>query len=340
MQQPLTGKKILLAEGDVRFSGLISQDLRQLGAEVLLARDPEQCLSIYDQIPVDALLCDLDLSSANGYHIVRRLRAEGSQLPIIILTDSQNHSDIAAILRLGVQDIILKPVIPLATLRSKLLAVIFPDFHHTPLALNQLLLDEWSHLRARPNQALLLLHQLQPPLRQYIAHCLVNYRHLRRHQEAGLLLDMEAVTPKAIAFYLIDTGSIGQNGVLGCFILRALFSDFLQRDARTSRYGIGALLAVLKKLNTALIQSGLAGEFPVVMGYYFTEKEKLVLLSAGVSGTLTCGQRRYSLRRGASPGLSEFVDAKLQVFNARGFQCRFSGKTSILELMLSRDKIL
>lgn len=340
MQQPLTGKKVLLAEGDDHYCGLISQDLQQLGAEVLLANDSHQCFSIYYQTAVDLLLCDLALPPANAYQIVRRLRAEGSQLPIIILTNSEDHTNIATILRLGVQDIILKSIISLATLRSKLLAALFPDIYNCRVELNQSLLDEWAHLSARPQQAVTLLQQLQPPIRQHIAHCLVNYRHLRQRQGAGLVLDMEEISPQTLAFYIIDTSNIGKNGLIGSFMLRALFSNLIQKYAVTSTGGADHLLRVLQELNTALLQSGLIGALPVVMGYYFAGQDKLLLLPAGVSCTLTCGQQRYVLRRGSAPGILPYVDAQAEEFTVSGFECRFSGKTATLELMLSRDKKL
>lgn len=46
----------------------------------------------------------------NGLELVEQVRNRGEQLPILMISATENMADIAKALRLGVQDVLLKPV--------------------------------------------------------------------------------------------------------------------------------------------------------------------------------------------------------------------------------------
>ena len=60
----------------------------------------------------DLLVLDLRMPTTDGLTLMRRLRAEGFETPVLILTMSDSESDLAAALRAGVRGYLLKDMEP------------------------------------------------------------------------------------------------------------------------------------------------------------------------------------------------------------------------------------
>lgn len=56
------------------------------------------------------MICDISMPRMNGLELVETLRNRGEQLPILMISATENMADIAKALRLGVEDVLLKPV--------------------------------------------------------------------------------------------------------------------------------------------------------------------------------------------------------------------------------------
>ncbi len=73
--------------------------------------------------PFDAMLLDVSLPDGNGRDLCARLRANGSRMPVLMLTGSSEEADVVRGLEAGADDYIAKPFrlgVLLARLRSQL----------------------------------------------------------------------------------------------------------------------------------------------------------------------------------------------------------------------------
>ncbi len=118
MTQPLAGKHILIVEDEPVFRSLLDSWLSSLGATTALAEDGVDALEKMVSITPDLMICDIAMPRMNGLKLVEHLRNEGNQTPILVISATENMADIAKALRLGVQDILLKPVKDLNRLRE------------------------------------------------------------------------------------------------------------------------------------------------------------------------------------------------------------------------------
>ena len=118
MEKPLSGKHILIVEDEVVFRSLLDNFLSALGAVVTLADDGIHALESLSRTLPDLMICDLAMPRMDGIKLVEHLRSKGNTLPILVISATENMSDIAHVLRLGVQDVLLKPVKDLARLRE------------------------------------------------------------------------------------------------------------------------------------------------------------------------------------------------------------------------------
>ena len=70
------------------------------------------------QQQADLLVLDLRLAQTDGLSLLRQLRAEGCDIPVVILTMSAAEDDLAAALRAGVKGYLLKDMEPEAVIES------------------------------------------------------------------------------------------------------------------------------------------------------------------------------------------------------------------------------
>ena len=78
--------------------------------------DPAQVVSMLrEQLP-DLMVLDLRLGQADGLTLLRQIRAEGCETPVVILTMSDSEDDLSAALRAGVRGYLLKDMEPEAVI--------------------------------------------------------------------------------------------------------------------------------------------------------------------------------------------------------------------------------
>lgn len=99
----------LLIEDSLRLRRSIGAGLRRSGWAVDALEDGLKGLSYAELNPYDVLILDLGLPGLDGLELLRRLRAGGSQLPVLILTARDAVRDRVAGLRTGADDYLVKP---------------------------------------------------------------------------------------------------------------------------------------------------------------------------------------------------------------------------------------
>lgn len=335
MEKPLAGRKILIAEDEAVCLAVLEKFLRSLGADTFVASDGITALRQLKQIMPDLLICDLEMPEMNGLQLVEQLRTGGEQLPILIISATENMSDIAHVLRLGVQDVLLKPISSIERLREAVYECLYPSMFTSKVAEDEQLFEDWDALVQDPSAAAKLLQQLKPPVQQYIAHCRVNYRQLTTADDPGLVLDIAALSESDLAFYCLDVTRAGNNGVLAALLLRALFNGLVQEQLSGRRQRLPELNELLKKVNALLRRADLQGQFPLVVGYYHQKLKSLLLVSAGLNASLDINAHHIQLNSGTPLGTLNHI--YLNQISQRGeeWQCQIWGAGGKLRLMLS-----
>jgi two-component system response regulator len=337
MTQPLAGKQILIVEDEPVFRSLLDSWLSSLGAETSLAQDGVAALEIMETLQPDLMICDLAMPRMNGLTLVEHVRNGGAKLPILVISATENMADIARALRLGVQDVLLKPVKDLNRLRETVFACLYPNMFNSRVEEEERLFEDWDALVNNPSAAAKLLQELQPPVQQVISHCRINYRQLVLADKPGLVLDIAPLSENDLAFYCLDVTRAGDNGVLAALLLRSLFNGLLQEQLSHQGQRLPELRSLLKQVNQLLRQANLPGQFPLLVGYYHSELKNLILVSAGLNGTLNTGEHHIQISNGVP--LGTLGNAYLNQISQRcsSWQCQIWGNGGRLRLMLSAE---
>jgi two-component system response regulator PhoP len=101
--------RILVVEDEAQLREQLSERLKKVGYAVEQASDGEEGLYIGEEFPLDLAIIDLGLPGMSGIDLIRRLRAEGKEFPILILTARGNWQDKVEGLEAGADDYVVKP---------------------------------------------------------------------------------------------------------------------------------------------------------------------------------------------------------------------------------------
>ena len=101
-------KRILIVEDDEDISSALARGLRREGYVPLVAFDTGTAMEQAAQ-GCTAAIVDVMLGDENGYDLVRRLRREGYQIPLIMLSALSSVEDRATGLASGADDYVAKP---------------------------------------------------------------------------------------------------------------------------------------------------------------------------------------------------------------------------------------
>ncbi len=101
--------KILLVEDEARLATAVRRVLDDEGYATDWAADGADGLTRAETSEYDVILLDVMLPSYDGYEIARRLRADGSTVPILMLTARDGIQDRVRGLDAGADDYLVKP---------------------------------------------------------------------------------------------------------------------------------------------------------------------------------------------------------------------------------------
>ena len=104
--------KILVVDDDPRLRDLLRRYLGENGFQVLVSENGQAMERLWLREHFDALILDLMMPGEDGLEILKRLRAQKDQTPVIMLTARGEDVDRILGLELGADDYIPKPFNP------------------------------------------------------------------------------------------------------------------------------------------------------------------------------------------------------------------------------------
>ena len=101
--------RVLVAEDDAALGRQVVEHLRRAGYAVDWERDGEEVHFLGDTEPYDAVVLDLGLPHLDGLTVLRRWRAAGRGVPVLILTARDSWHEKVTGLDAGADDYLAKP---------------------------------------------------------------------------------------------------------------------------------------------------------------------------------------------------------------------------------------
>jgi DNA-binding response OmpR family regulator len=104
--------KVLVVDDDPTLRGLVAYALRQEGFLVLEAGDGPAALKAIDDEAPELLVLDVNLPRMSGFEVVKRMRSDEVEIPVLLLTARSDEEDQIRGLELGADDYLTKPFSP------------------------------------------------------------------------------------------------------------------------------------------------------------------------------------------------------------------------------------
>ncbi len=109
MSKPPSTARILVVDDEENIRFLLRTALAHSGHDVLEAQDGRSAVSAIMKEHPDLVILDVMMPDFDGFEVLRRIRANGVETPVIFLTARDSISDQVSGLNNGADDYIVKP---------------------------------------------------------------------------------------------------------------------------------------------------------------------------------------------------------------------------------------
>jgi two-component system OmpR family response regulator len=115
--------RLLLVDDEPFLTEAVATSLRFMGYEVTTAQRGDEALRLVGARSFDLVVLDVTLPDTDGFEVLRRLRRDGSRVPVLFLTARDSAEDRATGQALGGDGYMTKPF-GLAELAARIAAVL------------------------------------------------------------------------------------------------------------------------------------------------------------------------------------------------------------------------
>ena len=103
--------RVLVVDDDRSIRDALERGLRLEGFDVTAVASGEEALAVADSDNTDVIVLDVGLAGIDGVEVVRRIRADGNDVPICILSARVEVGDRVVGLEAGADDYLVKPFV-------------------------------------------------------------------------------------------------------------------------------------------------------------------------------------------------------------------------------------
>ncbi|EGQ9177615.1 response regulator [Vibrio alginolyticus] len=346
-QEVINQKLIMLVDDDPIFRKVTNAYLESQGFKVVEAENGLEALQQLRECQPDLILCDLSMPVLDGIEFVEEVSLEYPYMPLIVVSGTDEMSDVAKALRFGIKDFLPKPI---------------GNYEHLSQAIENTLEDTDSHfseqrdfssqwfrvddggeipdeqelywhleyLQQNPSAARDLLQALLPEKDAAQGDWRCSYRLLQSTDVMPLVFDYRWLMNGQFAFYLVDSASQANDGVATTLLVRALFDDYL-RNLKSFSADLKDMVGIIEK---GIECSECAGAVNAVFGVADLASSSVSILPAGLDSHWSDGKTNQHIAAGNRLGggsMKNFItrDLPLSVAGQLSIGCLGSSSFSL-----------
>lgn len=102
--------KILIIEDEKYVAAMLADAVRLQGHDAIVAIHGQEGLALVERERPDAVFLDIVMPPPDGIEVLRRIRERWQELPVVIITGGASAKQIKEAERLGVTDLVEKPL--------------------------------------------------------------------------------------------------------------------------------------------------------------------------------------------------------------------------------------
>ncbi len=213
--------RLLLLEDDIDYNETIQEYLQTLGYTVDSYENGEDALHAVYEHSYHLLLLDIRVPGMNGYEIVKQLRREGNEIPIIFITSLTDIDNLSIGYELGCNDYIRKPFAS-KELRYRIEQVLKQFYFHSSSELVSLWESYSYHIKSQQlykGEESIVLSKKEQAVVEYLVSHLGEYISImelwqeiweaKERTEADIRMCIRAIREKTSSAFIINKRGLG-----------------------------------------------------------------------------------------------------------------------------------
>ncbi len=307
----LDSRTIMLVDDDPIFRRFTSVVLEKEGYFIIEAEHGLDGLQkLREEVP-DLIVCDLSMPILNGIEFAEEVSWEYPEVPMIVVSATEDMSDVARALRFGIKDFLTKPISTPKHLLSAISNILDEENKH--ISTSRDFASQWfrvgeegdipedkelywhlDHLKENPNAAKDLLTALLPDRDTRQGKWKCSYSLLQSSENMPLVFDYAWLIDGQFAFYLIDSTTVDGCGVATSLLVRALFNDSLRRQQLSK----DMLVEFAENLERGINCIDSVSSIGALIGIADMTDGTVSILPAGLDAIWTEGERKTHIEGG------------------------------------------
>ena len=267
---------------------LLVRYLQRRGFATLEAADGQQGLDVIRANRPDLVLCDLRMPNLDGLGVLRALREESPEIPIVVMSGEGLLQDAIGALQLGAWDYVAKPVdlrvLEHALNRALEKAALVEENHRYRARLERLNRELEASLRLLAedeNAGRQIQVRMLPRNHQRFGDYLFTRDVIPSSFLSGDFIDVFSIDSRHWGFYLADVSGHGVSSALVTVLLRT----FVQRHVASAiQSGDDLVLSparLLMRLNEEMARDDLDKHLTIFYGVIDLQEDTLLYANAG-----------------------------------------------------------
>ncbi|TVS08649.1 MAG: response regulator [Gammaproteobacteria bacterium] len=260
--------------------------LRERGFLVDETASGENALALAEGRVPDLILCELHMVDADGLPMLERLTRDLPDVPLVVITEGSDMSDVMQALRLGAADYLWKPVADLdvlihaveAALERTRLRQENSRFKQELESANKQLQEYVEELQQDQRAGREVQLGMLPPTPMAIDGYRLQHHIIPSLFLSGDFVDYFRITDRHFVFFIADVSGHGASSAFVTVLLKN-FSRRLRREYRPRM--LNAPGEVLRWLNQELLESQLDRHVTMFMGIIDCQDDRLAYANAG-----------------------------------------------------------
>lgn len=143
-------KTLLIVDDEPAILELLAEEFTASGVRCITSERPLEALALVKSERPDAILSDINMPGMDGITLLRKIREEGNDTPLVFLTGFADKEKVTQALRLGASDFHEKPFDRAALKRSVHLAL---DLGYSFRSIDAELEEAVKKMNLQPEQA-------------------------------------------------------------------------------------------------------------------------------------------------------------------------------------------
>ena len=282
------GKRIVVIDDTEMVRKVLVHFLERLGFTTLEAADGRQGLELIRSSKPDLVLCDLRMPVLDGLGVLKVLKQELPELPIIVMSGEGLLQDAIGAVQLGAWDYVAKPVeIPAlehAVNQALEKAALIEENRRYRIHLEHLNRDLAASLRLLAedeNAGRQIQFRMLPRDHQRFGEYLFTRDVIPARLLSGDFIDVFSINPQQWGFYLADVSGHGVSSALVTVLLRT----FVQRQVASYVQSADDLILsparLLMRLNDEMARDDLEKHLTIFYGVIDLQENTLLYANAG-----------------------------------------------------------